>query len=63
MNALRKHVGSLDFDEMIFGELDNQVKFAKNYHLMWKARADMIKNGSSPSSSEDPCTVGMQQIG
>ena len=63
---IRKHVGSLDFNacryEMIFGELDNQVKFAKNYHLMWKARADMIKNGSSPSSSEDPCTVGMQQI-
>jgi hypothetical protein len=66
---IRKHVDYLDLDacryEMIFGKLDEQVKFAKNYHLMWNARADILKSGSSPSSMEDPCTddnVGLQQI-
>ena len=49
---------------MIFGNLEEQEKFTKSYELVLYALED-IKNVSSPSSMEDPCTssdVGMRQI-
>ena len=61
-SVIRKKFQSVDFTElnyeMIFGNLENQEKFTKIYHLMLLARNDILdeKKKSSPSEMEDPCT-------
>ena len=67
-HEIRKKLRFIDFSEiryqMIFGNLEEQEKFTKSYQLVIHAWED-IKNISSPSSMEDPCTssdVGMRQI-
>ena len=44
--------------EMIFGNIQNQEKFTKVYHLMLMARKDIPyeRKKASPSEMEDPCT-------
>ena len=67
-HEIRKRLSCIDLSEirypMIFGNLEEQEKFAKSYQLVLNAWED-IKNISSPSSMEDPCTssdVGLRQI-
>ena len=67
-HEIRKRLSYVDFSEisykMIFGNLTEQEKIAKSYNLVLNAWDD-IKNISTPSSMEDPCTssdVGMRQI-
>ena len=36
--------------EMIFGNLKDQEKFTKVYHLMIQARDDLLKDSSPPSN-------------
>ena len=67
-HEIRKRLSCIDFSEirypMIFGNLEEQEKFAKSYQLVLNTWED-IKNISSPSSMEDPCTssdVGLRQI-
>ena len=58
--VIRKKLSFLNFSDveykMIFGRLKEQEKFAKVYQIMLNARADILKNDASPSSTEDPCT-------
>ena len=57
-NVIRKKLDMIDFRklkyEMIFGKLEDQELFAQNYHLMLKARSDLMK--TSPPPREDHCT-------
>ena len=66
-HEIRKQLDCIEFRklkyEMIFGQLEDQELFAKNYHLMLNARRDLMK--TSPSPTEDHCTgsaADVQQI-
>ena len=41
---------------MIFGKIEDQVKYVKAYQIILNAWADIMKN--TPSPEEDPCTNG-----
>ena len=43
-------------NNMIFGKIEDQVKYVKAYQIILNAWADIMKN--TPSPEEDPCTSG-----
>ena len=57
---IRKKVTFLNLSDtknnMIFGKIEDQVKYVKAYQIILNAWADIMKN--TPSPEEDPCTSG-----
>ena len=55
-NEIRRRLDFINFSnlkyDMVYGNLEEQEKFTKVYHLMLEAREDIIK--SSPSSIGGP---------
>ena len=61
---IRKQLDFIEFRnlkyEMIFGQLEGQELFAKNYHLMLNAMSDLTR--TSPSTMEDHCTGSVADV-